>query len=189
MNIKTYNAMKNNFKLFLFLIIATLFTSCLTTKTNVGSFKESEGVEYTYAKGKQVWLFWGLIPIGRTNVNTPKEGNCKVITRFNFADIIISGLTGGLVTTYTIKIKAKRIEQKEVKPEAKPAIIYDFKIGDQVVFSYGFFKNMEGEIIALYPEKAVIKFMRPPNLIEKAKKVTANVEDKLDVPFEKIAKK
>ena len=45
MNIKTYNAMKNNFKLFLFLIIATLFTSCLTTKTNVGSYKESEGVE------------------------------------------------------------------------------------------------------------------------------------------------
>jgi hypothetical protein len=31
--------------------------------------------------------------------------------------------------------------------------------------------------------------MRPPNLIEKAKKVTANVEDKLEVPFEKIAKK
>jgi hypothetical protein len=127
--------MKNNFKLFLFLIIVTLFTSCLTTKTNVGSYKESEGVEYTYAKGKQVWLFWGLIPIGRTNVNTPKEGNCKVITRFNFADVIISGLTGGLVTTYTIKIKAKRpagakSTSTEAPKEKKP-LMDNFKSKDK----------------------------------------------------------
>jgi hypothetical protein len=89
-------------------IISTLMTSCLTTKTSVGDFKETQGREYTYAKGKQLWLFWGLLPLGRTNVNTPGDGNCEIVTRFNFSDFLISSLTGGIVTSYTIKVKAKK---------------------------------------------------------------------------------
>lgn len=77
-------------------------------KTNVGQYKEMKGTEYTHAKGKQLWLFWGILPIGRTNVNTPGDGNCQVVTRFNFIDFLISGLTGGIVTSYTIKVKAKQ---------------------------------------------------------------------------------
>lgn len=80
----------------------------MTTKTNVGSYRETKGNEYTYAKGKQMWLFWGIMPIGRTNVNTPKDGNCEVVTRFNVTDAIISGLTGGILTSYTIKVNAKK---------------------------------------------------------------------------------
>jgi hypothetical protein len=80
----------------------------MTTKTSVGAFKETQGNEYTYAKGKQFWLFWGILPLGRTNVNTPGDGNCEVITRFNVGDALISGLTGGIVTSYSIKVKAKK---------------------------------------------------------------------------------
>ena len=83
-------------------------SSCMTTKTSVGTFKETSGAEYTYGKGKQVWLFWGLLPLGRTNVNTPSKGNCEVVTRFNFGDFLLTALTGGIVTSYTIKVKAKR---------------------------------------------------------------------------------
>jgi hypothetical protein len=97
---------KLNSLLFLFALIS--FTSCMTTKTSVGAFKESQGKEYTYAKGKQMWLFWGIMPLGRTNVNTPGDGNCEVITRFNIGDAIITGLTGGIITTYSIKVKAKK---------------------------------------------------------------------------------
>lgn len=88
--------------------IAATFTSCMTTKTNVGAYRETQGSEYTFAKGKQIWLFGGLIPIGRTSVSTPGDGNCQVITKFNLGDFLISGLTGGLITTQTIKVKAKR---------------------------------------------------------------------------------
>jgi len=88
--------------------VSTTLTSCMTTKTNVGAYKETQGSEYTYAKGKQIWLFGGLIPIGRTSVNTPGDGNCQVITKFNFGDFLISGLTGGILTTQTIKVKAKK---------------------------------------------------------------------------------
>ncbi len=90
------------------IFVSTSLTSCMTTKTNVGAYKETQGEEYTYAKGKQIWLFWGLLPLGRTNVNTPGDGNCQVITRFNFSDFLISCLTGGIVTSETIKVKAKQ---------------------------------------------------------------------------------
>ena len=85
-----------------------LLNSCMTTKTSVGMYRETEGSEYTYAKGKQFWLFWGAMPLGRTNVNTPKDGICEIVTRHNFGDVLISGLTGGLVTSYTIKVNAKK---------------------------------------------------------------------------------
>ena len=97
--------------IFLFaVLLSSLFMSCMTTKTPVGSYSETVGKEYTYAKGKQFWLFWGLVPIGRTNVNTPNDGNCEVVTKFNFGDVIISGLTGGIVTSHSIKVNAKKSE-------------------------------------------------------------------------------
>ncbi len=35
----------------------------MTTKSNVGAFRENEGNIYTYAKGKQAWIFWGLLSV------------------------------------------------------------------------------------------------------------------------------
>ncbi|MCB0851194.1 MAG: hypothetical protein KDD63_03045 [Bacteroidetes bacterium] len=94
------------------LTISLLFlsSSCMMTQTTVGAYKESAGAEYEYAKGKQVWLFEGLIPLGRTDVSTPTDGYCKAVTKFTFVDFLISGLTAGLVRTYTIKVYAKRAE-------------------------------------------------------------------------------
>ena len=104
--------MRKNVTVLLVAIVLTSFlTSCLTTKTDVGAYRETQGEEYKYAKGKQVWLFWGIIPLGRTKVNTPSDGNCQVVTRFNFGDVLISGLTGGIVTTYTVKVNAKKQKQ------------------------------------------------------------------------------
>jgi hypothetical protein len=93
--------------LFAFTVSLT-FTSCMTTKTNVGGYRETQGEEYTYAKGKQIWLFWGTVPMGRTSVSTPADGNCQVITKYNAGDFLISGLTGGIVSSQTIKVKAKK---------------------------------------------------------------------------------
>ena len=120
-------------KLFVWSICSITFLhSCMTTKTNVGTYRELQGEEYTYAKGKQLWLFWGLIPLGRTDVNTPTDGNCQVITRHNFGDVLIGGITGGILTSHTIKIKAKRpVSAKEVKEEKSKSNIFDkFKKND-----------------------------------------------------------
>lgn len=90
------------------LTVSTTMNSCMVTKTNVGQFTETRGEEYTYAKGKQMWLFWGIVPLGRTNVNTPKDGDCQVVTRYNFGDFLITGLTGGILSSYSIKVNAKK---------------------------------------------------------------------------------
>ena len=90
------------------LILTTTMNSCMVTKTSVGQYTETSGEEYTYARGKQLWLFWGIVPLGRTNVNTPKDGNCQVVTKYNFGDFLITGLTGGILSSYSIKVKAKK---------------------------------------------------------------------------------
>lgn len=84
------------------------FSSCVTTKTNIGAYRETKGDEYTYANEKQIWLFWCTIPLGKNQIDIPMNGNCQVITRFNLMDILISGITGGVVTTYSVKVKARK---------------------------------------------------------------------------------
>ena len=110
--INNFTMMKNlksiTASLLVVLFMSFLLSSCMTTKTSVGAFKETTGQDYTYAKGKQFWLFWGLVPLSRTNVNTPGDGNCEVVTQFNFGDFLITGLTAGIVTSYSIKVVAKK---------------------------------------------------------------------------------
>lgn len=100
--------MNNKKTLLLALLCVLCFSSCLTTKTNVGNYREATGSSYKYSKSKQLWLFWGLMPIGRTHTSTPTTGSCQVITRFNITDLILSGLTGGIVISETIKVEAKK---------------------------------------------------------------------------------
>jgi hypothetical protein len=93
-----------------FSVSLVLLQSCMMTKTPVGTYIETPGKEYTYDKGKQMWLFFGLIPLGRTNVNTPSDGNCQIITKYRFTDVLITGLTAGIVSSYSIKVVAKKPE-------------------------------------------------------------------------------
>lgn len=97
-------------KAVIFLLITSVFSSCMMTKTSVGPYKETEGKEYTYAKAKQIWLFWGIVPLGRTSVNTPGDGNCEIITKRAPGDMLVTFLTLGIVSSYTIKVNAKKKE-------------------------------------------------------------------------------
>lgn len=47
----------------------------------------------------------------------------------------------------------------------------------------------DGEIVAIYPDRALIKFKRKPTMIEKTKGIKDDVEDQIEVPFVNIAKK
>jgi len=94
-------------KIIAVVILLISFSSCMMTKTPVGAYLETPGKEVTFDKGKQFWLFWGIMPIGRTHVNTPSNGNCQVTTKIRLTDFIISGLTGGIVTSTSIKVEVK----------------------------------------------------------------------------------
>jgi hypothetical protein len=96
------------FLLTVLLTLIVILNSCMSVKTNVGSFKEKQGKEYTYSKSKQVFYFWGVIPAGRTTVSTPSDGQCQIIVRQNGSDIIIQALTGGFFKSRTVKVIAKK---------------------------------------------------------------------------------
>lgn len=107
-------------KIIILLISLTiLLPSCMTTRTYVGTYREQEGKVYTYSRGKQMYLFWGLIPLGRTRLGTPADGNCEVRTCYNFWDALLSCLTGGIFEMQTIKVKAK----EKVTPQIKETTI------------------------------------------------------------------
>ena len=92
--------------------ISLLFSSCFGTKTAVGHYREMVKVEdvdtYNYSKGKQAYLFWGFLPMGRTQVATPPHGNCQIKTRHGFLDMLVTVLTGGIFSMQTIKVKAPK---------------------------------------------------------------------------------
>jgi hypothetical protein len=94
--------------LFSALIISSLMTSCIVTQTNVGKYSEQKGTEYTYSKAKQMWVFYGLIPVGKTHTETPADGQCQVNTQFRLIDVAAIVFTAGLFGMQTIKVKAKR---------------------------------------------------------------------------------
>lgn len=97
------------------LCVLLLFSSCMVTRTSVGSYKEQAGTAYTYSKGKQCYLFWGLVPIGVTSLQTPTSGDCEVRTSYNFVDWLITGITGGIFSMQSIKVKAKSGEVASAK--------------------------------------------------------------------------
>lgn len=106
----------------LMLLMAFCFTSCMTTKTTVGNFSSAPGQEYVYDKGKQCYLFWGLLPLGRKHVSTPPDGNCEVRTRLNFWDGLVSLVTAGIFDMQSIRVYAKPnggVQTETPKPQPK----------------------------------------------------------------------
>lgn len=103
-------------KVLLSILLLSFVTSCMTTKTPVGQYREAEGKEETYSKARQLFLFWGLVPLGRAEAATPADGTCLVVTKYNFGDFLVSTLTGGIVMTYSIKVKVKKpVAEKQKK--------------------------------------------------------------------------
>ena len=43
----------------------------MSTRTSVANYQMTDGEEMCYSKGRQCYLFWGLVPLGRTRVATP----------------------------------------------------------------------------------------------------------------------
>ena len=87
------------------ILCGMLMQSCYITKTPVGAYSSQSGMPMRYSKGKQVWLF-GLIPLGRTHINTPAT-DFMIEGKQTFGDYLISFVTLGIVETRTIKCYVK----------------------------------------------------------------------------------
>ncbi len=116
--------MKRNFILLLGLLCALTLTSCYGTKTSVGAYRENIKVDdiatYNYSKGKQMYLFWGFLPMGRAQVATPHHGNCQIKTRHGLLDMLLTFVTGGLFSMQTIKVKAPKVSELNPYKQGQP---------------------------------------------------------------------
>lgn len=97
--------------LFILVVIATVLSlpSCFGTRTAVGNYAQEVRVkqeEYKYSRGKQVYLLWGLIPLGRKQVAIPEHTPYQIRTRMNVADLLVFWLTAGIVDMQTIQVWA-----------------------------------------------------------------------------------
>lgn len=90
------------------LISMVMMQSCMTTRTPVANYQMQEGEKVCYSKGRQCYLFWGLIPLGRTKVATPPDGVCEVRTSYGFWDAFLSVITGGIFEMQRIKVYVKK---------------------------------------------------------------------------------
>ena len=87
------------------ILCGMLMQSCYITKTPVGAYSSQSGMPMRYSKGKQVWLF-GLIPLGRTHINTPAT-DFMIEGKQTFGDYLITFVTIGIIETRTLKCYVK----------------------------------------------------------------------------------
>ena len=107
----------------LFLSMLLFLPSCMITQTSVKNFDELSGQNYYYAKGKQNYLFWGLMPLEKPNITTPQDEPCQVRTQQTFVDGLVSTITAGIFSMQSVQIVAKRPEP--------------LKVGDAVIYFKG----------------------------------------------------
>lgn len=96
-------------KLFLFAAFAFMLTSCTVTRTTIGDGPiGKQGITQVHSKGKQLYLFWGLLPLGYTSPPIPADNNCQIKTSRNVGDALITYITFGIVQSRTIKVLVKK---------------------------------------------------------------------------------
>ena len=101
-----------SFNLAALLMTALMFLpSCMVTKTSVKNYDDASGQEYYYDKGRDMYLFWGLLPVGKPAIISPVETTpCQVRTRTDFVDGLVSLITGGIFSMQSVGVMVKRAE-------------------------------------------------------------------------------
>jgi len=93
-------------KIAAFALSALLLTSCYTTQLTVGDVSDKTKTEQ-YSKGKQFYLFWGVVPVGKNEPKTPSD-DYIVESKFKFIDLLISYGTGGIVGARTSTVYVEK---------------------------------------------------------------------------------
>lgn len=204
--------MKNQVTLFLVTVVAVslLLPSCATI---LGGSRDTSRVHNGTPPNAKVYYNGNYVGEAPINVKIPKsakQGNSKIEIKADGYETSTINMTRKVSVGYTILdiftgviwLGIDFATGNIYKPRPNKIIYnltpisgynaaknYDFKNGDKVIFTKDKYKNVEGEIVAIYPNRALIKFKRKPTMIEKTKGIKEDVEDQIEVPFVNIAKK
>lgn len=190
--------------------VSFIFQGCATI---LGGSKDASRVHNGTPTGAKVYYNGDYVGDAPTNVKVPKsakQGNSKIEIKADGYETSTINMTRKVSVGYTIldictgviwlgidfatgniyKPRPNKINYNLTPISGyNPAKTYDFKNGDKVIFTKDKYKNVDGEIVAVYPDRALIKFKRKPTMIEKTKGIKDDVEDQIEVPFVNIAKK
>jgi hypothetical protein len=77
----------------------------MTNRVTIGSGPVGrQGSSKVYSKTKQLYIFWGLCPLGRSQPAIPEHKNIQIKTSHNIGDLLISFITFGIIDSRTVKI-------------------------------------------------------------------------------------
>ena len=101
--------MKKLSRLFLMITFSiVLFSSCAThvqrLSVNNGPAGKHPSKTETYSRSKQLYIFWGLLPLGWSQPSTPTDKGYQVKTYKGFWDNVIGTITVGIVSSRSSKI-------------------------------------------------------------------------------------
>jgi hypothetical protein len=88
-----------------------LITSCGATKVQVGNYNNIDCKTTLYKKSKDIYLFWDIVPIKRTEKKIKVKDYEKVVRRDFFDNVIFYG-TAGIFSFYSVKINTKKCDDK-----------------------------------------------------------------------------
>jgi hypothetical protein len=189
-------------------IMALVLNSCATifsgTKAGV-SVKGSPETAKVYLNGNyegtaptKVRVSKKALKNNQTSITIEKEGYLGqevVLTRkvkvgalignIVFTGIVVGNVidfaTGAIYKPHPGKISYSLTPKSTANPKLKE--------GDKVVFTTDKYENAEGEIIAVYPNRALIKAVVKNNKVQTKLKGEEYSEIEIEVPFVNIAKK
>lgn len=94
-------------KFILFILSIVVFTSCYTTKTYVGNYKQLSKTmqSYEYDQARQFYVISGLVPLGRPQPKMPNEP-CMIQVKSKFVDYLLSFGTFGILSSRTVEVFA-----------------------------------------------------------------------------------
>jgi hypothetical protein len=90
----------------LFIILLLSNTSCKVTKEQVGNYSTTDCKPKLFREGKDIYLFWEMVPLRRTEKKINLNNYEKEVSRDFFDTVIFYG-TAGIFSFYSVKINIK----------------------------------------------------------------------------------
>ncbi len=122
------------FKILSFVVIATVLSSCMTTHSYIGNYKQLTNDGETdvckYSKVRQHYVLGGLVELERRQPEIPPTKNCDVKTQITALDALVNSFTFGIFEQKTIKVYGvasecnmpEKVKEEDEDDEPEPII-------------------------------------------------------------------
>ena len=112
--------MKKALKFGTMFVVLISLNSCFVNRTTVSNGPNGKGESVRYSHKKQLYVFWGLLALNPSQPKLPETCGYQLKSSFNFADVLVTSITGGIFSMRTVKVlvfKDSPCDPKIIKQE------------------------------------------------------------------------